>query len=74
LPVLKIHRPAVVRIDQVQIPKLSSLVQVRDTRGGQFQQNLRQGIPMPKVSDPPLKMPDILKKKIFYPGIPAPRQ
>ena len=34
LPVLKIYGPAIVRIHQVQIPKLASLVQVRNARRG----------------------------------------
>ena len=47
----KIHRPAVVRINQALVPELRALVEIRHAGRGQAQQRLRQAVE--RAGEPP---------------------
>ena len=50
-----VHRPAVVGIDQAEVPQFRPLVGVGHARRGEPQQRLRQGVEQAPVADPPLE-------------------
>ena len=46
-----IHRSAIIRINQAEVPQLGSLIDVRNSGYGQFQHCLRQGVEHPILGD-----------------------
>ena len=64
-PFLKIHRPAVIRVHQAEFPELGPLVQVRDPRRGDLQENLGKGVQGPAVGQISLHGLEILQKLLI---------
>ena len=65
----KINQPPVIGIDQVEIPELAALVDVRHTRDGQLQDELRQGSYCRRPRHQPDKIREIGEEGIMARGI-----
>ena len=61
-PVPVIHGPAIVGIDQAEIPELRSLVRVGDARRGDLEQRLGQRIDQAVVADESLECGEIVEE------------
>lgn len=59
-PAIKIHPAAIVGIHQPQILQLRALIKIRYTRSHNLQQELRQAIHRPVISDLPLERLEVL--------------
>ena len=65
-PTLVVHRPAVVRVDQAEVPELGPLVGVRHAGRGELEQRLRQRVEEPVVADPPLEGPEVVEERAHW--------
>ena len=63
-PVAEVDRPAIVRIDEAEVPQLAALVDVGDTRRGQLQDRLRQAIQHTRDGDLAMKVAKVGEKGI----------
>ena len=64
-----VDRPAVIRIDEVQVPKLGALVEVGNAGRGDLDHKLGEAIVDPKLCDPCLKRDEGVEKRRRTAGI-----
>ncbi len=60
----EIHRAAIVRVHQAEVPKLGALVKVRHSGGGDFEENLGQGVQRATPGQPGLEPLKVRQKVI----------
>ena len=61
----KIDRPAVVRVDEAEIPELLALINVRHARRGQLQESLRQGAVEAPIHDLLVKAAEFRQESVL---------
>ena len=73
VPMGIIHRAAVVRIDQTQVPELRPLIGIGHARGGDLQEGLGKGVEQAAVADALLQDPEVVQEALVGLRIKDPR-